>query len=165
MALFNYSSCSVFPAACPKFLICNCHMSLQVIRDLKGSDYSWSYQTPPSSPSSTGSRKSSMCRYSPITHTHTYTYLSGFVAYVSNILFTVVIIHAVCVHKCMVLISTHIFSVTWSAAIIYTVGTHVGTHSHTCMWSQTLTDRHHRVHSSQHLLLADLQLSSSLQPD
>ena len=35
----------------------------QVIRDLKGSDYSWSYQTPPSSPSSTGSRKSSMCRY------------------------------------------------------------------------------------------------------
>uniref|UniRef100_A0A3P8NR42 IMD domain-containing protein n=1 Tax=Astatotilapia calliptera TaxID=8154 RepID=A0A3P8NR42_ASTCA len=37
--------------------------SEQVIRDLKGSDYSWSYQTPPSSPSSTGSRKSSMCRY------------------------------------------------------------------------------------------------------
>ncbi|XP_067356373.1 MTSS I-BAR domain containing 2a isoform X2 [Channa argus] len=36
--------------------------SEQVIRDLKGSDYSWSYQTPPSSPSSTGSRKSSMCR-------------------------------------------------------------------------------------------------------
>ncbi|CAK6960121.1 MTSS I-BAR domain containing 2a isoform X1 [Scomber scombrus] len=35
--------------------------SEQVIRDLKGSDYSWSYQTPPSSPSSTGSRKSSMC--------------------------------------------------------------------------------------------------------
>uniref|UniRef100_A0A674PAR8 MTSS I-BAR domain containing 2a n=1 Tax=Takifugu rubripes TaxID=31033 RepID=A0A674PAR8_TAKRU len=34
--------------------------SEQVIRDLKGSDYSWSYQTPPSSPSSTGSRKSSM---------------------------------------------------------------------------------------------------------
>uniref|UniRef100_A0A8C6UM70 MTSS I-BAR domain containing 2a n=1 Tax=Neogobius melanostomus TaxID=47308 RepID=A0A8C6UM70_9GOBI len=33
----------------------------QVIRDLKGSDYSWSYQTPPSSPSSTSSRKSSMC--------------------------------------------------------------------------------------------------------
>ncbi|KAA8590632.1 hypothetical protein FQN60_014566 [Etheostoma spectabile] len=32
-----------------------------VIRDLKGSDYSWSYQTPPSSPSSAGSRKSSMC--------------------------------------------------------------------------------------------------------
>lgn len=74
MALFHYSSCSVFPAACPKFLICNCHMSLQVIRDLKGSDYSWSYQTPPSSPSSTGSRKSSMCRYSPISHTHTHTY-------------------------------------------------------------------------------------------
>uniref|UniRef100_A0A674MWY0 MTSS I-BAR domain containing 2a n=1 Tax=Takifugu rubripes TaxID=31033 RepID=A0A674MWY0_TAKRU len=48
--------------------------SEQVIRDLKGSDYSWSYQTPPSSPSSTGSRKSSMCRYSPITHTHTHTY-------------------------------------------------------------------------------------------
>ncbi|KAM6937470.1 MTSS I-BAR domain containing 2a isoform 2-T2 [Xenentodon cancila] len=35
--------------------------SEQVIRDLKGSDYSWSYQTPPSSPSSTSSRKSSMC--------------------------------------------------------------------------------------------------------
>nr|XP_043886379.1 protein MTSS 2-like isoform X1 [Solea senegalensis] len=33
----------------------------QVIKDLKGSDYSWSYQTPPSSPSSSGSRKSSMC--------------------------------------------------------------------------------------------------------
>ncbi|MEE6522881.1 hypothetical protein FKM82_021534 [Ascaphus truei] len=29
--------------------------------DLKGSDYSWSYQTPPSSPNSSGSRKSSMC--------------------------------------------------------------------------------------------------------
>uniref|UniRef100_A0AAQ6A4J8 IMD domain-containing protein n=1 Tax=Amphiprion ocellaris TaxID=80972 RepID=A0AAQ6A4J8_AMPOC len=42
--------------------------SEQVIRDLKGSDYSWSYQTPPSSPSSTGSRKSSMC--SVITHHH-----------------------------------------------------------------------------------------------
>ncbi|XP_034032886.1 MTSS I-BAR domain containing 2a isoform X3 [Thalassophryne amazonica] len=35
--------------------------SEQVIRDLKGSDYSWSYQTPPSSPSSSSSRKSSMC--------------------------------------------------------------------------------------------------------
>ncbi|XP_058501732.1 MTSS I-BAR domain containing 2a isoform X3 [Solea solea] len=35
--------------------------SEQVIMDLKGSDYSWSYQTPPSSPSSAGSRKSSMC--------------------------------------------------------------------------------------------------------
>uniref|UniRef100_A0AAQ4RUN6 MTSS I-BAR domain containing 2a n=1 Tax=Gasterosteus aculeatus aculeatus TaxID=481459 RepID=A0AAQ4RUN6_GASAC len=35
--------------------------SEQVVRDLKGSDYSWSYQTPPSSPSSNGSRKSSMC--------------------------------------------------------------------------------------------------------
>uniref|UniRef100_A0A8C8FDC9 MTSS1-like protein n=1 Tax=Oncorhynchus tshawytscha TaxID=74940 RepID=A0A8C8FDC9_ONCTS len=33
----------------------------EVIKDLKGSDYSWSYQTPPSSPSSSGSRKSSMC--------------------------------------------------------------------------------------------------------
>lgn len=31
--------------------------------DLKGSDYNWSYQTPPSSPSSIGSRKSSLCRY------------------------------------------------------------------------------------------------------
>ncbi|KAK2085426.1 Protein MTSS 2 [Saguinus oedipus] len=36
--------------------------SEQVIKDLKGSDYSWSYQTPPSSPSSSSSRKSSMCR-------------------------------------------------------------------------------------------------------
>lgn len=35
---------------------------VQVIKDLKGSDYSWSYQTPPSSPSGSGSRKSSMCR-------------------------------------------------------------------------------------------------------
>jgi len=34
---------------------------VQVIKDLKGSDYSWSYQTPPSSPSGSGSRKSSMC--------------------------------------------------------------------------------------------------------
>uniref|UniRef100_A0A8C8VE73 MTSS I-BAR domain containing 1 n=1 Tax=Pelusios castaneus TaxID=367368 RepID=A0A8C8VE73_9SAUR len=33
--------------------------SEQVILDLKGSDYSWSYQTPPSSPSTTMSRKSS----------------------------------------------------------------------------------------------------------
>ncbi|XP_056621848.1 MTSS I-BAR domain containing 2a isoform X4 [Triplophysa dalaica] len=35
--------------------------SEQVIVDLKGSDYNWSYQTPPSSPSSIGSRKSSLC--------------------------------------------------------------------------------------------------------
>ncbi|XP_070078574.1 protein MTSS 1 isoform X6 [Equus przewalskii] len=35
--------------------------SEQVILDLKGSDYSWSYQTPPSSPSTTMSRKSSVC--------------------------------------------------------------------------------------------------------
>ncbi|XP_029101925.1 protein MTSS 1-like isoform X6 [Scleropages formosus] len=35
--------------------------SEQVILDLKGSDYNWSYQTPPSSPSTTMSRKSSMC--------------------------------------------------------------------------------------------------------
>ncbi|XP_077424708.1 MTSS I-BAR domain containing 2a isoform X3 [Vanacampus margaritifer] len=35
--------------------------SEQVIRDLKGSDFTWSYQTPPSSPSSVSSRKSSMC--------------------------------------------------------------------------------------------------------
>uniref|UniRef100_A0A8C3CGP9 MTSS I-BAR domain containing 2 n=1 Tax=Cairina moschata TaxID=8855 RepID=A0A8C3CGP9_CAIMO len=38
--------------------------SEQVIKDLKGSDYSWSYQTPPSSPSSSSSRKSSMCSVS-----------------------------------------------------------------------------------------------------
>ncbi|XP_068179634.1 protein MTSS 1-like isoform X2 [Antennarius striatus] len=35
--------------------------SEQVIMDLKSSDYGWSYQTPPSSPSTTMSRKSSMC--------------------------------------------------------------------------------------------------------
>ncbi|XP_057689894.1 protein MTSS 1-like isoform X8 [Corythoichthys intestinalis] len=35
--------------------------SEQVILDLKGSDCNWSYQTPPSSPSTTTSRKSSMC--------------------------------------------------------------------------------------------------------
>ncbi|XP_069587980.1 protein MTSS 1 isoform X7 [Ranitomeya imitator] len=35
--------------------------SEQVIHDLKGSDYNWSYQTPPSSPSTTMSRKSSVC--------------------------------------------------------------------------------------------------------
>nr|XP_020464113.1 metastasis suppressor protein 1-like isoform X3 [Monopterus albus] len=35
--------------------------SEQVILDLKGSDFGWSYQTPPSSPSTTMSRKSSMC--------------------------------------------------------------------------------------------------------
>lgn len=34
----------------------------QVIVDLKGSDSTWCYQTPPSSPSTTVSRKSSMCR-------------------------------------------------------------------------------------------------------
>ncbi|XP_029311601.1 protein MTSS 2 isoform X5 [Cottoperca gobio] len=39
--------------------------SEQVIKDLKGSDYSWSYQTPPSSPSSSCSRKSSMCSTLP----------------------------------------------------------------------------------------------------
>lgn len=39
------------------------HVSVQVIKDLKGSDYSWSYQTPPSSPGSSSSRKSSMCRW------------------------------------------------------------------------------------------------------
>ncbi|XP_006879364.1 PREDICTED: metastasis suppressor protein 1 isoform X4 [Elephantulus edwardii] len=35
--------------------------SEQVILDLKGSDYSWSYQTPPSSPNTAMSRKSSVC--------------------------------------------------------------------------------------------------------
>ncbi|KAM8871015.1 protein MTSS 1-like isoform 6-T6 [Spinachia spinachia] len=35
--------------------------SEQVILDLKGSDYGWSYQTPPSSPSTTMSRKLSIC--------------------------------------------------------------------------------------------------------
>ncbi|XP_053302413.1 protein MTSS 1 isoform X2 [Pleuronectes platessa] len=35
--------------------------SEQVIADLKASDCTWSYQTPPSSPSTTVSRKSSMC--------------------------------------------------------------------------------------------------------
>ncbi|MFT7810491.1 MTSS1-like protein isoform X2 [Arapaima gigas] len=41
--------------------VADCLWCFQVIKDLKGSDYSWSYQTPPSSPSSSGSRKSSMC--------------------------------------------------------------------------------------------------------
>ncbi|XP_023933421.1 MTSS1-like protein [Lingula anatina] len=42
--------------------------SEQVIVDLKGSDnHTWSYQTPPSSPSSLGSRKSSMCSISSMT--------------------------------------------------------------------------------------------------
>lgn len=36
--------------------------ALQVITDLKASDYGWLYHTPPSSPSTTMSRKSSMCR-------------------------------------------------------------------------------------------------------
>ncbi|XP_053710087.1 protein MTSS 2 isoform X4 [Synchiropus splendidus] len=45
--------------------------SEQVIKDLKGSDYSWSYQTPPSSPSSSGSRKSSMCSSVNSTHSST----------------------------------------------------------------------------------------------
>ncbi|MFT7816819.1 MTSS1-like protein isoform X5 [Arapaima gigas] len=35
--------------------------SEQVIQDVRGSDYNWSYQTPPSSPTSSTSRKSSMC--------------------------------------------------------------------------------------------------------
>ncbi|KAM9301597.1 protein MTSS 2 isoform 2-T2 [Gastrophryne carolinensis] len=39
--------------------------SEQVIKDLKGSDYTWTYQTPPSSPSSSGSRKASMCSSLP----------------------------------------------------------------------------------------------------
>ncbi|XP_044519040.1 protein MTSS 2 isoform X8 [Gracilinanus agilis] len=45
--------------------------SEQVIKDLKGSDYSWSYQTPPSSPGSSGSRKSSMCSLAQPVHTNT----------------------------------------------------------------------------------------------
>ncbi|KAK1802222.1 hypothetical protein P4O66_021887, partial [Electrophorus voltai] len=44
--------------------------SEQVIKDLKGSDYSWSYQTPPASPSSSGSRKSSMCSSVNSTHSN-----------------------------------------------------------------------------------------------
>ncbi|XP_049787449.1 protein MTSS 2 [Schistocerca cancellata] len=40
--------------------------SEQVIADLKGSDSNWSFQTPPSSPSSLGSRKSSMCSISSL---------------------------------------------------------------------------------------------------
>ncbi|XP_067003167.1 protein MTSS 2 isoform X4 [Anabrus simplex] len=40
--------------------------SEQVISDLKGSESSWSFQTPPSSPSSLGSRKSSMCSISSL---------------------------------------------------------------------------------------------------
>uniref|UniRef100_A0A8B9GN09 IMD domain-containing protein n=1 Tax=Amazona collaria TaxID=241587 RepID=A0A8B9GN09_9PSIT len=37
--------------------------SEQVIKDLKGSDHSWSYLTTPSSSASSSSHKSSMCRY------------------------------------------------------------------------------------------------------
>ncbi|XP_059205763.1 protein MTSS 1-like isoform X2 [Centropristis striata] len=44
-----------------KLLTTHFFPSLQVIVDLKGSDCTWSYQTPPSSPSTTVSRKSSMC--------------------------------------------------------------------------------------------------------
>lgn len=40
--------------------------SEQVIADLKGSESSWTFQTPPSSPSSLGSRKSSMCSISSL---------------------------------------------------------------------------------------------------
>uniref|UniRef100_A0A671TH39 MTSS I-BAR domain containing 2a n=1 Tax=Sparus aurata TaxID=8175 RepID=A0A671TH39_SPAAU len=54
--------------------------SEQVIRDLKGSDYSWSYQTPPSSPSSTGSRKSSMSHRLSSVSSHD----SGFVSQDAN---------------------------------------------------------------------------------
>uniref|UniRef100_A0A8C9GHC1 MTSS I-BAR domain containing 2 n=1 Tax=Piliocolobus tephrosceles TaxID=591936 RepID=A0A8C9GHC1_9PRIM len=48
-----------------------------VIKDLKGSDYSWSYQTPPSSPSSSSSRKSSMCSLAQPATTTTTTRLSS----------------------------------------------------------------------------------------
>uniref|UniRef100_A0A8C9LI33 MTSS I-BAR domain containing 2 n=1 Tax=Piliocolobus tephrosceles TaxID=591936 RepID=A0A8C9LI33_9PRIM len=51
--------------------------SEQVIKDLKGSDYSWSYQTPPSSPSSSSSRKSSMCSLAQPATTTTTTRLSS----------------------------------------------------------------------------------------
>uniref|UniRef100_A0A1B6CYE7 IMD domain-containing protein n=1 Tax=Clastoptera arizonana TaxID=38151 RepID=A0A1B6CYE7_9HEMI len=40
--------------------------SEQVISDLKSSDNNWTFQTPPSSPSSLGSRKSSMCSISSL---------------------------------------------------------------------------------------------------
>ncbi|XP_042889285.1 mucin-5AC-like isoform X3 [Penaeus japonicus] len=40
--------------------------SEQVLLDIKGGDTQWSWQTPPSSPSSLGSRKSSMCSISSI---------------------------------------------------------------------------------------------------
>ncbi|XP_047475041.1 uncharacterized protein LOC125029206 isoform X4 [Penaeus chinensis] len=40
--------------------------SEQVLMDIKGGDTQWSWQTPPSSPSSLGSRKSSMCSISSI---------------------------------------------------------------------------------------------------
>ncbi|KAM3829026.1 protein MTSS 2 isoform 3-T3 [Vipera latastei] len=45
--------------------------SEQVIKDLKGSDYSWSYQTPPSSPGSSGSRKSSLCSVAQLVNANT----------------------------------------------------------------------------------------------
>ncbi|XP_076053078.1 uncharacterized protein LOC143032354 isoform X3 [Oratosquilla oratoria] len=40
--------------------------SEQVLRDIKGGESQWSWQTPPSSPSSLGSRKSSMCSISSL---------------------------------------------------------------------------------------------------
>ncbi|XP_072536207.1 protein MTSS 1-like isoform X10 [Salminus brasiliensis] len=60
--------------------------SEQVIHDLKGSDYSWSYQTPPSSPSTTMSRKSSMCsstlpQQAPVRLASVSSHDSGFVSH------------------------------------------------------------------------------------
>lgn len=43
------------------FILC-CSVS-KVILDLKGSEFNYTYQTPPASPSSTLSRKSSISRY------------------------------------------------------------------------------------------------------
>uniref|UniRef100_A0A8C1L766 MTSS I-BAR domain containing 2a n=1 Tax=Cyprinus carpio TaxID=7962 RepID=A0A8C1L766_CYPCA len=59
--------------------------SEQVILDLKGSDYNWSYQTPPSSPSSVGSRKSSLCRCGAHRLSSVSSHDSGFVSQDANV--------------------------------------------------------------------------------
>uniref|UniRef100_A0A673XQI8 MTSS I-BAR domain containing 2a n=1 Tax=Salmo trutta TaxID=8032 RepID=A0A673XQI8_SALTR len=58
--------------------------SEQVIGDLKGSDYSWSYQTPPSSPSSAASRKSSMCSSAAHRLSSVSSHDSGFISQDAN---------------------------------------------------------------------------------
>lgn len=57
-----YSFCNLAsPVFQPLISWCVCR-PLQVILDLKGSDYNYTYQTPPASPSNTMSRKGSISR-------------------------------------------------------------------------------------------------------